>query len=107
MLSAMIARVTKPTELRPSRALPTARHARVEHGSLSHLQWSEIPGAGHDEASGILTTTGLGIVGALAAGFLGTLLGFGKVTGFNIRSFVIAITGSLLALWLYRMLKKS
>jgi uncharacterized membrane protein YeaQ/YmgE (transglycosylase-associated protein family) len=60
-----------------------------------------------DEASGILKTTGLGIVGALAGGFLGTLLGFGKVTGFNIRSFVIAIAGALLALWLYRVLRKS
>jgi uncharacterized membrane protein YeaQ/YmgE (transglycosylase-associated protein family) len=60
-----------------------------------------------DDSSGILKTTGLGIVGALAGGFLGTLLGFGKVTGFNIRSFAIAIAGALLALWLYRVVKKS
>ncbi len=59
-----------------------------------------------EEASGLLKTTGLGIVGALAGGFLGTFLGFGKVTGFNIRSFVIAIAGSTLMLWAYRQLKK-
>jgi uncharacterized membrane protein YeaQ/YmgE (transglycosylase-associated protein family) len=63
-----------------------------------------VPG---DEASGILKTTGLGIVGALAGGFIGTWLGFGKVTGFNIRSFVIAIAGSLLVLWTYRLVKKA
>lgn len=60
-----------------------------------------------DEASGLLKTTALGIVGAVGGGFLGTLLGFGKVTGFNIRSFVIAIAGALLALWVYRMVKKT
>jgi uncharacterized membrane protein YeaQ/YmgE (transglycosylase-associated protein family) len=60
-----------------------------------------------DEAGGLLKTTALGIVGAVGGGFIGTWLGFGKVTGFNIRSFVIAIGGAILALWLYRAVKKS
>ncbi len=60
-----------------------------------------------DEAGGILKTTGLGIIGAVAGGFVGTFLGFGEVTGFNIRSFVIAIAGALVLLWIYRLLKKS
>lgn len=63
-----------------------------------------VPG---DEVGGILKTTGLGIIGAVAGGFVGTFLGFGKVTGFNIRSFVIAIAGSLLVLWIYRLVKKN
>jgi len=33
MFAAMIVRVTKRTKLRPSRALPTARRARVERGN--------------------------------------------------------------------------
>lgn len=59
-----------------------------------------------DEAGGFLKTTGLGIIGAVAGGFVGTTLGFGKVTGFNIRSFVIAVGGALLVLWAYRVVKK-
>ncbi len=60
-----------------------------------------------DDAGGFLRTTALGIVGAVAGGFVGTALGFGKVTGFNIRSFVIAIAGALLVLWAYRLVKRS
>ncbi len=60
-----------------------------------------------DDAGGLLKTPGLGIVGAVAGGFIGTFLGFGEVTGFNIRSFVIAIAGALLILWIYRLVKKN
>lgn len=60
-----------------------------------------------DDAGGFLRTTALGIVGAVAGGFVGTALGFGKVTGFNMRSFVIAIAGALVVLWAYRLVKKS
>lgn len=60
-----------------------------------------------DDAGGIIKTTGLGIVGALVGGFIGTRIGFGDVTGFNLRSFAIAIAGSLLVLWGYRKVKSS
>jgi uncharacterized membrane protein YeaQ/YmgE (transglycosylase-associated protein family) len=40
-------------------------------------------------------------------GFIGTRLGFGDVTGFNVRSFAIASAGAVLILWLYRMVKKN
>ena len=46
MLAAMIARVTKRTELGPLRALPAARHARVERGMrLSPAQGAMEAGA--------------------------------------------------------------
>ena len=60
-----------------------------------------------DEPGGFIKTTGLGIVGALVGGFIATRIGFGDVTGFNLRSFAIAIAGSLLVLWGYRKLKSS
>lgn len=60
-----------------------------------------------DDGGGILKTTALGILGALAGGFVATSLGFGKITGFNTRSFVIAVAGALLVLWAYRLVKKS
>lgn len=60
-----------------------------------------------DDPGGFLKTTGLGIVGAVVGGFIATRIGFGDVTGFNVKSFVIAIAGSLLVLWGYRELKRS
>jgi uncharacterized membrane protein YeaQ/YmgE (transglycosylase-associated protein family) len=60
-----------------------------------------------DDPGGFIKTTGLGIVGALVGGFIGTRIGFGDVSGFNLRSFAIAIAGSLLVLWGYRKIKSS
>ncbi len=60
-----------------------------------------------DDGGGFIKTTLLGVVGAIVGGFIGTRLGFGDVTGFNVRSFAIASAGAVLILWLYRMVKKS
>ena len=60
-----------------------------------------------EDGDGFVKTTGIGIVGALVGGFIGTRIGFGDVTGFNLRSFAIAIAGSLLVLWAYRKIKSS
>lgn len=56
---------------------------------------------------GILGSIILGIVGALVGGWLGsTLFGVG-VTGFNINSFIVAIIGALLLLWVGRMFTRA
>jgi hypothetical protein len=57
----MSERVTERTQLGPLRALPTARHARVEHGNrLSPMQYAQLtptpdvvsdPGLGSGRAS--------------------------------------------------------
>jgi uncharacterized membrane protein YeaQ/YmgE (transglycosylase-associated protein family) len=60
-----------------------------------------------DDGGGFIKTTLLGVVGAVVGGFIGTRLGFGDVTGFNVRSFAIASAGAVLILWIYRMVKKS
>lgn len=60
-----------------------------------------------EDSGGFLQTTVIGIVGALVGGFIGTRIGFGDVTGFNVRSFGIAIAGAILVLWGYRKLKSS
>jgi uncharacterized membrane protein YeaQ/YmgE (transglycosylase-associated protein family) len=59
------------------------------------------PGA---DPGGCLVTVLLGIGGAIVGGFIGTLLGFGSVTGFDFRSFVIAVGGALVLLIAYRVL---
>jgi uncharacterized membrane protein YeaQ/YmgE (transglycosylase-associated protein family) len=60
-----------------------------------------------DDPGGFIKTTVVGVIGALVGGFIATRIGFGNVTGFNLRSFAIAIAGSLLVLWGYRKLKTS
>ena len=57
------------------------------------------------DPGGFIVTTLIGIVGAVVGGYIGTMLGFGDVTGFNIRSFLIAIGGALILLFAYRKLK--
>jgi uncharacterized membrane protein YeaQ/YmgE (transglycosylase-associated protein family) len=56
------------------------------------------------DPGGIIVTILLGIGGALVGGYLGTLLGWGSITGFDVRSFGLAIAGGVLLLLAYRML---
>jgi uncharacterized membrane protein YeaQ/YmgE (transglycosylase-associated protein family) len=55
---------------------------------------------------GILGSIVLGIVGAVVGGWIGsTFLGL-NVSGFNLTSFIVAVLGSLLVLWVGRMLTR-
>lgn len=54
------------------------------------------------DPGGIFVTILIGIVGALLGGWIGTLLGLGGISGFDIRSFIIAVAGSLILLFIYR-----
>ncbi|HSJ15718.1 MAG TPA: GlsB/YeaQ/YmgE family stress response membrane protein [Longimicrobiales bacterium] len=57
------------------------------------------------DPGGCLVTIALGITGALIGGFIGSsVLGFGRVDGFNLRSLGIAILGASVLLMLYRLL---
>lgn len=57
------------------------------------------------DPGGCLVTALLGIAGALLGGFLGTrVFHWGTVTGFDLRSFGIAVTGAVLLLILYRLI---
>ncbi len=58
------------------------------------------------DPGGLFVTTLLGIAGAVVGGWLGTLVGFGKVTGLDIRSLVIAVGGAVLLLFIYRKVRK-
>lgn len=57
------------------------------------------------DPGGLIITILLGIGGAFVGGFLGSLLGFGAVTGFNFGSLALATVGALLLLWGYRRIK--
>ncbi|HZL90980.1 MAG TPA: GlsB/YeaQ/YmgE family stress response membrane protein [Pirellulaceae bacterium] len=54
------------------------------------------------DPGGIIVTILIGIVGAVLGGFIGTALGYGTVSGFDVRSLVIAVGGALLLLFGYR-----
>lgn len=58
-----------------------------------------------DDPGGFIVTIIIGILGAVVGGFIATALGFGAVSGFNIGSFLVAVLGAILLLWLYRMVK--
>ncbi|HXC49532.1 MAG TPA: GlsB/YeaQ/YmgE family stress response membrane protein [Candidatus Limnocylindrales bacterium] len=56
---------------------------------------------GH-QGGGFFRTTLLGVAGALIGGFVGArLLGFGEITGFDLRSMAIAVGGALLVLFVF------
>jgi uncharacterized membrane protein YeaQ/YmgE (transglycosylase-associated protein family) len=50
---------------------------------------------------GIIATILLGIVGAVVGGCLGTLLGFGYLPGFDLRSMALAVGGGIVVLLLH------
>lgn len=55
---------------------------------------------GDDPSMGLGSNIVVGIVGSFIGGFLGTrILNIGKVTGFNLQSFLIAVAGSVILLF--------
>ena len=58
------------------------------------------------DPGGFIITILLGIAGAFTGGFIGSSLGLGSVSGFDIRSLAIAVGGSILLLIIYRVVKK-
>ncbi len=57
------------------------------------------------DPGGIIITIIIGISGALLGGFIGSILGLGTVTGFNLGSLILATVGALALLFGYRKLK--
>ncbi len=55
-----------------------------------------------NDPGGLIVTMVIGVVGAFVGGFLASALGFGGLSGFDFRTFVIAVIGSILLLLLWR-----
>lgn len=58
------------------------------------------------DPGGFIITILLGIAGAFVGGFIGSSLGFGEITGFNLKSLLLATGGAVILLLLYRLVKK-
>lgn len=81
-------------------------------GLLSWILFGLIAGAiaklltpGRDPGGCILTMI-IGAVGALLGGFIASALGFGGISGFDLRSLLIAIVGAILLLVIYRAVRR-
>jgi uncharacterized membrane protein YeaQ/YmgE (transglycosylase-associated protein family) len=60
---------------------------------------------GSDPAYGVLGNVVIGIVGAMLGGWLSAkIFGGPQVTGFDLRSFVVAIIGSVVLLYILTLL---
>jgi uncharacterized membrane protein YeaQ/YmgE (transglycosylase-associated protein family) len=58
------------------------------------------------DPGGCIVTPLIGIVGAVVGGWIATLLGFGGISGFDFRSFIIAVLGALIVLFIYHKIKR-
>ncbi len=58
------------------------------------------------DPGGMLVTIAIGIAGALIGGGVGSLLGLGDVSGFDLTSLALATGGALLLLIAYRLFKR-
>jgi uncharacterized membrane protein YeaQ/YmgE (transglycosylase-associated protein family) len=71
-------------------------HFWLDYGRVGEVHHAE------RAARGVILTVVLGIAGAVVGGFISThMLGFGDVTGFDLRSMLIAVGGALLVLVVY------
>ena len=57
------------------------------------------------DGGGFFLTVLLLIIGAMVGGYVGTLLGLGSVTGFNLSSIAIATMGALIVLFVFNKIR--
>ena len=55
------------------------------------------------DPGGFIVTALIGIVGAFIGGFIGNLITGAGLNGFSLWSILLAIVGSLVLLWIYRL----
>lgn len=58
------------------------------------------------DPGGLFITMVLGMAGAMIGGFIGSQLGIGDVTGFNLISIGLATFGAIILLVIYRLLTR-
>ncbi|MEH6358250.1 MAG: GlsB/YeaQ/YmgE family stress response membrane protein [Pseudomonadales bacterium] len=57
------------------------------------------------DGGGFIMTTIIGVAGAFLGGFIGSFLGLGSVGSFSVGSFITAICGALVLLFVFRKIK--
>jgi uncharacterized membrane protein YeaQ/YmgE (transglycosylase-associated protein family) len=59
------------------------------------------------DPGGCLVTTLIGIIGAVVAGFLGTMIGIGKIESFDLGGIFLATIGAIIVLIIFRLVQKN
>lgn len=59
-----------------------------------------------DKDMGVLANIAVGIIGGFIGGFVVSLIGGEGVTGFNIYSFLVALLGAVILLWIVKAIRK-
>lgn len=72
-------------------------------GAIAGFAASHIMGSG----DGLMWDIIIGIVGAVLGGWIMSLLGQGGVSGFNLYSFLVAIFGAVVLIWIVRAFRGS
>ncbi|HTL39204.1 MAG TPA: GlsB/YeaQ/YmgE family stress response membrane protein [Methylomirabilota bacterium] len=62
---------------------------------------------GTNAQMGALANIGVGILGALIGGFIMVFFGHSGVNGFNLYSFLVALLGAVVLLWLVKMMRRT
>src|SRR5262245_1783840 len=79
-------------------------HWSRKKGALSWIVFGFLAGlkakwlTSGSDPKGCIVTVVIGIVGAAIGGWVGTQLGLGEVSGFDLRSLALAVVGSILLL---------
>ena len=82
---------------------------------MSFLGWIVIGGLagwiaskfmGTDKDQGLLANIIVGVIGAFIGGFVMNALGGQGLAGFSIWSFVVALVGSIILLWILKVVRK-
>jgi uncharacterized membrane protein YeaQ/YmgE (transglycosylase-associated protein family) len=58
------------------------------------------------EEGGLFKNIIIGIIGGVVGGGIVQLMGGSGVNGFNLYSFIVAVLGAVVLLWIVRMIKK-
>lgn len=58
------------------------------------------------EEGGLLKNILVGIIGGVVGGGIVELVGGSGVNGFNLYSFIVAVLGAVVLLWIVRMIKR-
>lgn len=61
---------------------------------------------GTDKEQGVLANIIVGIIGAFIGGFVMNLLGGQGLTGFTVWSFLVALLGSVILLWILKAIRR-
>lgn len=67
--------------------------------------WSASLIMGTNSGQDTLLDIVMGILGAIVGGFVMSLVGVNGVTGFNLYSFVVAVFGAMIVIYIGRMLR--